>query len=72
MHDELLQSGELGDIGKLDWGSLGSFTDPVIPTRHLTVGQVRKARHRIAVDWQYTMADRVVNKLRRSVGLGVS
>jgi anaerobic magnesium-protoporphyrin IX monomethyl ester cyclase len=72
MYDELRQSRELGDIQTLDWDALGSFVDPVIPTRHLTRAQVRKARHRIAVDWQFTLADRVVNKIKRTVGLTVS
>jgi anaerobic magnesium-protoporphyrin IX monomethyl ester cyclase len=72
MHDELRQSRELGDIEALDWDALGSFVDPVIPTRYLTREEVRKARHRIAVDWQFTLADRVVNKIKRTVGLTVS
>jgi anaerobic magnesium-protoporphyrin IX monomethyl ester cyclase len=72
MYEELRQSRELGDVEALDWNALGSFVDPVIPTRHLTREEVRKARHRISVDWQFTLADRVVNKVRRTVGLRVS
>jgi hypothetical protein len=51
---------------------LGSFTDPVIPTRHLSVAQVKRARHRMSVDWKYSLGDRVVNRLRRMVGLQIA
>jgi len=69
MYDELLASGELGDVGAIDWGSLGAFTDPVIPSRHLSIDQLRKARHRISVDWKYSLADRVMNRARKVAGL---
>jgi anaerobic magnesium-protoporphyrin IX monomethyl ester cyclase len=67
--DELSKSGELGDLGKLDWEDLGSFTGPVLPSRHMTTDEIRRARHRISVDWHYTLADRVLLKLRRTIGL---
>jgi len=41
----------------------------VIPTRHLSIDQVRRGRARLAVDWQFTLADRVANRLRRLAGL---
>jgi anaerobic magnesium-protoporphyrin IX monomethyl ester cyclase len=71
MFDELRQSGELGDVEKIEWGSLGAFSNPVLPSRHLSIDQIRKARHRIQVDWQYTLADRVTNRLRRMAGLPI-
>lgn len=67
--DELSKSGELGDLGKLDWEDLGSFTGPVLPSRHMTTDEIRRARHRISVDWHYTLRDRVLLKLRRTIGL---
>ncbi|HEY1413021.1 MAG TPA: hypothetical protein VGF36_12825, partial [Rhodopila sp.] len=71
MFDELRQSGELGDVEKIEWGSLGAFSNPVLPSRHLSIDQIRKARHRIQVDWKYTLADRVTNRLRRMAGLPI-
>ncbi|HEX4261798.1 MAG TPA: hypothetical protein VHY76_11935, partial [Acetobacteraceae bacterium] len=67
--DELSKSGELGDLGALDWEDLGSFTGPVLPSRHMSTAEIRRARHRIAVDWQFTLTDRVMTKLKRTVGL---
>lgn len=69
LFEELRASGELGDLDRIDWESFGSFTDPVIPTRHLSIDQVRRGRARLAVDWQFTLADRVANRLRRLAGL---
>ena len=69
LFEELRASGELGDIDRIDWESFGSFTNPVIPTRHLTIEQVRRGRERLAVDWQFSLADRIVNKVRRLAGL---
>jgi radical SAM superfamily enzyme YgiQ (UPF0313 family) len=71
MFDELRQSGELGDVERIEWGSLGAFSNPVIPSRHLSISQITKARHRIAVDWQYTLGDRVINRVRRMAGLEI-
>jgi radical SAM superfamily enzyme YgiQ (UPF0313 family) len=71
MFEELKASGELGDIGAIDWESLTAFTGPVIPSRHLSIAELRRARERISVDWKYTLGQRVTNKLRRSVGLAV-
>ncbi len=69
LFDELRASGELGDLDQIDWESFGSFTDPVIPTRHMSIAQVRHGRERLAVDWQFSLADRIVNKVRRLAGL---
>lgn len=69
LYDELRASGELGDIAALDWEDMGSFTDPVIPSRHMSLAEIRRARARIAVDWQFTLADRLRMRLRRAVGL---
>jgi radical SAM superfamily enzyme YgiQ (UPF0313 family) len=69
LFDELRASRELGDVEHMDWEALGAFTGPVLPTRHLSVAQVRRARERLSVDWRYTLADRVVNRVRRVAGL---
>nr|WP_294517247.1 B12-binding domain-containing radical SAM protein [uncultured Rhodopila sp.] len=69
LFEELRASGELGDVEAIAWGSLGAFSNPVIRTRHLSIEQVRKARHRISVDWRYTLADRLINRLRRAAGM---
>jgi radical SAM superfamily enzyme YgiQ (UPF0313 family) len=69
LFEELRASGELGDLDRIDWESFGSFTDPVIPTRHLSIAQVRRGRERLAVDWQFSLADRIANKVRRLAGL---
>ncbi len=39
--DELSKSGELGDLGKLDWEDLGSFTGPVLPSRHMSTDEIQ-------------------------------
>ncbi|MGH7042292.1 MAG: B12-binding domain-containing radical SAM protein, partial [Acetobacteraceae bacterium] len=44
MFEALKASGELGDIGAIDWESLTAFTGPVIPTRHLSIPEIRRAR----------------------------
>jgi anaerobic magnesium-protoporphyrin IX monomethyl ester cyclase len=69
MFEDLRRSGELGDIDTIDWEALGAFENPVIPSRHLSIREIRRARHRMAVDWQFTLADRVVRRLRRGIGL---
>lgn len=70
-YESLSQSGELGDITALDWEDLGSFTGAVIPSRHMSRAAIERARHRIAVDWQFSLADRVRNRLRRLSGVQV-
>jgi anaerobic magnesium-protoporphyrin IX monomethyl ester cyclase len=72
IYEELQKSGEFGDIAAIDWAALTAFTDPVIPTRHLGIPELRRARARLSVDWKYTLADRVVNRVRRTVGLPVA
>ena len=69
LFDELRASGELGDIDRIDWEDLGAFASPVLPSRHLSIKQLQKAHQRISVDWQYSLTDRVVTKLRRMAGL---
>jgi anaerobic magnesium-protoporphyrin IX monomethyl ester cyclase len=69
MFDELNRSKELGDIGAIDWEDMGSFTDPVLPTRYMTIDQIRHAKYRLSVDWKYTLADRIVNRAKKAVGL---
>ena len=72
IYEELRASGEFGDIAAIDWAALTAFTDPVIPSRHLDIAELRRARARLSVDWKYTLADRVVNRMRRAVGLPVA
>jgi anaerobic magnesium-protoporphyrin IX monomethyl ester cyclase len=69
--DQLRASGELGDVEAIAWGALGAFSNPVIATRHMSIDQVRQAKYRLSVDWRYTLADRIVNQLRRMTGLTV-
>ena len=69
MFDDLRRDRTLGDVESIDWEAMGSFANPVVPTRHLSIAQVRWARHRMLVDWKYTLFDRVMNRLRRVVGL---
>lgn len=68
-HDELRASRELGDIEAIDWETAGSFDSPVLPTRHLSTDQIRRASQRMAVDWQFTLADRIKTKAKRLLGL---
>jgi anaerobic magnesium-protoporphyrin IX monomethyl ester cyclase len=69
LFEELRRTGELGDLSRIDWESLGSFIAPVLPSRHLTKEEIVKVRHRIAVDWQFTLADRIRTRIKRAVGL---
>ncbi len=62
---ELQASQELGNLDAIDWESLGSFITPVLPTRHMSVPEIVRARHRMSVDWQYTLIDRIVLRIRR-------
>lgn len=70
MFDDLSRSKELGDIAAIDWEALSAFESPVIPSRHLSIPQIRRARARMVVDWQFTLADRIINRTRRGIGLG--
>lgn len=72
LFDELRRSGELGDLERIDWESLGSFITPVLPSRHLSIDQIKQARDRMKVDWQYSLTDRIVRKLKRTAGLRVA
>jgi radical SAM superfamily enzyme YgiQ (UPF0313 family) len=67
LFSELQKSRELGDLDAIEWESLGSFTGPVLPTRHLTKWQVARARNRLTL-WQMTLAERMTNLLRRMIG----
>jgi anaerobic magnesium-protoporphyrin IX monomethyl ester cyclase len=66
--EELRRSGELGDVGAIDWEALGGFDQPVLPTRHLSVAEVRKACERMGVEWQFTLGDRIKLKAQRMLG----
>jgi radical SAM superfamily enzyme YgiQ (UPF0313 family) len=69
LYEELRQSGELGDVESIEWEALGGFDQPVLPTRYLSIGEIRKARERMGVQWQFTLADRVKLKAQRMLGL---
>ena len=69
LFEELQASKELGDLDGIDWEDLGSFIEPVIPSRHMSIRQIVRARYRMSVDWQFTLADRIRNRLRRLFGV---
>lgn len=69
LFEELRQSGELGDLERIDWESLGSFITPVLPSRHMTVDQIRRARDHLSVSWNQTIGDRIIRKLKRTAGI---
>ncbi len=69
LFEELRGAGELGDVGAIDWESLTAFTDPVIPSRHMSIPELRRARAWLSVACKYTLAERVANRLRRAVGV---
>lgn len=69
MHKELKESGELGDPDAIAWEDFGSFTRPVMPTRHMTVEEVRRARDLLSWDLRYSLAERLGMRVRRMLGL---
>jgi len=69
--EELKENKVLGDIENIDWDEMSSFDRPVVPTRHLSIDQLKRATDRMKVDWQFTLFDRIKNKLRRMVGLNI-
>lgn len=69
LFEELQASGELGDLSAIDWEDLGSFIAPVLPSRHLSVREIVRAKYRMSVDWQFTLTDRVLNRVRRLFGM---
>lgn len=69
LFSELRVSRELGDVESIDWERLGAFSDPVLPSRHMTISQIRRARDDLAVGWRYSLADRVFNRLRKFAGI---
>jgi radical SAM superfamily enzyme YgiQ (UPF0313 family) len=71
LYDELKKSRELGDVENIPWEQLGAFSGPVIPSRHLSKSGIKWARDRIATDWKYSLADRIVNQVRRLSGLRI-
>jgi radical SAM superfamily enzyme YgiQ (UPF0313 family) len=75
MHKELKESLELGDPDAIDWEDFGSFTRPVMPTRHMTVEEVARAKELLSWNLRYTLAERLRMRARRvlrRVGVGVS
>ena len=69
LYAELDATGELGDVRNIDWEAMGAFSGPVLPSRHLSPDQIKTARHRILVDWQYTLSGRIKNKVRKLTGI---
>ncbi len=67
--EELRRTGELGDVEAIEWESLGAFDQPVLPTRHMSTDEVRRAHDRMSVQWRFTLADRVRHKAQRMLGL---
>jgi radical SAM superfamily enzyme YgiQ (UPF0313 family) len=68
MHKELKESGELGDPDAIAWEDFGSFTSPVMPTRHMTREEVRKAREQLSWNLRYTILERLGMRMRRLLG----
>ncbi len=66
--EELRRTGELGDVEFIEWESLGAFDRPVLPTRHMSIDEVRRACERMKVQWQFNLADRVRLKAQRLLG----
>lgn len=69
MHKALKESGELGDPDTIDWEDFGSFTRPVMPTRHMTVEEVKRARDLLSWDLRYGLMERLGMRVRRMLRL---
>lgn len=68
MHKELKESGELGDPDEIAWEDFGSFTRPVVPTRHMTIEEVRRARELLSWNLRYSLRERLGMRMRRMLG----
>jgi radical SAM superfamily enzyme YgiQ (UPF0313 family) len=68
MHKELKESGELGDPDAIAWEDFGSFTRPVMRTRHMTIEEVRRARELLSWNLRYSLRERLGMRVRRMLG----
>lgn len=69
MHKELKESQALGDPDAIDWEDFGSFTRPVMPTKHMTVEEVKRAKELLSWDLRYSLMERLGMRVRRMLGL---
>jgi radical SAM superfamily enzyme YgiQ (UPF0313 family) len=69
MHKELKESLALGDPDAIDWEDFGSFTRPVMPTKHMTMEEVQRARDLLSWDLRYTLMERLGMRVRKMLGL---
>lgn len=67
-YDELKKDGSLGDIDAIDWEDFGAFDRPVLPSRHLSIEELQRARLSLRAGWRYSLADRVVRRAKRVIG----
>jgi len=69
MHKELKESLALGDPDAIDWEDFGSFTRPVMPTKHMTKDEVKRAKELLSWDLRYSLRERLGMRMRRMLGL---
>lgn len=68
MYKELKESLDLGDPDAIGWEDAGSFTRPVIRTKHMTLEEVRLAREQLSWNLRYSLMERLGMRLRRLLG----
>ncbi|WP_137179052.1 radical SAM protein [Roseomonas sp. AR75] len=69
MHKELKESMALGDPDAIDWEDFGSFTRPVMPTKHMTKDEVKRAKELLSWNLRYSLMERLGMKVKRILGL---
>lgn len=65
MYKQLKESLALGDPDEIRWQDAGSFTRPVLPSRHMTVEELQLARDQLTWNLRYSLIDRIGMRLRR-------
>jgi radical SAM superfamily enzyme YgiQ (UPF0313 family) len=69
IHKELKESMELGDPDGIDWEDFGSFTRPVMPTKHLTKDEVKRAKELLSWNLRYSLMERLGMRVKRMLRL---
>ncbi|MDO9711736.1 B12-binding domain-containing radical SAM protein [Paracraurococcus lichenis] len=69
IYQELKASQALGDPDAIDWEDFGSFTRPVMPTKHLTIEEVQRAKELLSWDLRYSLMERLGMRVRRMLRL---
>jgi anaerobic magnesium-protoporphyrin IX monomethyl ester cyclase len=69
LYHELKTSLKLGDPDAIRWEDYGSFTRPVVRTKHLSLEEVQLARERLSWDLRYSLIERVGMRVRRLLGM---